>query len=423
MEPRPLYPYENMLTGSNMSLAVQLHGSLSQEVLQQSLLQTAKIHPYLGMEIKNTESIPKFQERNPLYFEVVAQTASVTEHSWQDRLVSADNSPQINQFPLTRILLFSDPDASRHDLILVFNHAGIDGIGIFYVLDTLLQFLSKQTKAIGKPRFFQDILGRIPSNAQEILDTTLTTEYLPPLSFPSELQKETPAKIKGAWAEFSAEDTEELRKQCRAHNCTIQSAICTAELIATLNASKEKTTLPQTIVHMVPVNMRPYVEPPLELEDCVCGSSAVLWNQSVAETTGLWEITLDSNTKMKDEIGRKAGLKWWLNVAKGIFIGPPTFMASSIGDTVIQSKYGNLSVTNVKFLGGAYDKALAMNAGLMVHAYTVYNQLNITFAFTSPPIQKEWAEKFLQDMVAVLQILIRSPKDDIEIISILEQLK
>ncbi len=429
MEKRPLHPYEAMLSGSNITLAVQILGSLSLEKLRQALIETAKVHPYLQMEInfapstsKSVKSTPLFQERKKKVYDIYTETAPVTDFSWQDRLVAAANSTRLNTFAITRIQLFSDPTTPRCDLILVLNHAGIDGVGVFFVLHTLLQSLAKPTELMEKPKSFHDILARIPLHSQEIPNPNLPNEFLSPLSYIPVGSPDTPANIKGVWLEFSEQESEKLLNQCRDQDCTIQSAINTAEMVAILNSVKEKSPLPQTIVHMVPVNMRPFIDPPLDLEDCVCGSSAVLWSQIVTDSTRLWEITRDSTTKLKYEIARKAGLRWWHNVAAGIFIGPPTFMASSIGKTPIQSTYGEFSIKGVKLLGGAYDKVLAINAGTMVHAFSVCNRLNITFAYTTPPISGEWAKKVLDDMKTVLKIMLVSKEEDIELGQVLQQL-
>ncbi len=429
MKKRPLHPYESMLSGSNITLAVQIQGSLSPEKLHQSLIETAKIHPYLQMEINfaplTTEGVNPiflFQERKTKGYDIYTETDSVTDFSWQDRLTAAANSTRVNTSALTRIQLFSDPTAPRHDLIIVFNHAGIDGVGVFFVLHILLQSLAKSTKLMEKPKSFHDILGRIPLHSHEIPNPNLPNEFLSPLCYIPVGTPDTPAQIKGVWLNFSEQESEKLLNQCRDQECTIQAAINTAEMVAILNSVKEKSPLPQTIVHMVPVNMRPYVDPPLDLEDCVCGSSAVFWSQTVTASSGLWELTKDSTNKLKNEINRKAGLRWWHNIAAGNYFGPPTFMASSIGKTPIQSTYGELSIKSVKLLGGAYDKVLANQAGTMVHVYSVYNKLNITFAYTTPPISGEWAKKILSDMKTVLKMMLVTPKKDIELGQVLQQL-
>ncbi|WP_371805567.1 hypothetical protein [Candidatus Lokiarchaeum ossiferum] len=429
MEQRLLHPYESMLSGSNITLAVQIQGQLSQEKLLHALHQTALIHPYLQREICNStpdskQDTPKllFQKKKLLEFNLHSETGPVTQDSWQDRIQNMSSSPQSNMDALSQIQLYSDPNSNSHDLILVFNHAGIDGLGVFHVLDILLQSLAKPTEFLSKKRDFQDIISRIPNNSGEIPNPSLPKDAHPPLTFSSTHPPNTPAKIRGVWAEFSEDETSQLRQICRENQSTIQAVITTVEMIALLKYLRNISPLPQTISHMAPVNMRPFVEPPLEREDCVCGSSAVLWSQKITSTMGLWECIRDSTTKLKHEINRKATLRWWYNIAHGEFIGPPTFMASSIGNTPINTSYGEFTVSGVKLIGGAYDKAITSQAGSMVHAYTVCNRLNITLAFTNPPISESWGQGILDDMVFIIKSLLKISEKDIEIGQILQLL-
>ncbi|UYP44976.1 hypothetical protein NEF87_001261 [Candidatus Lokiarchaeum ossiferum] len=429
MEQRLLHPYESMLSGSNITLAVQIQGQLSQGNLLQALHQTALIHPYLQYEIcihqpDSQQNTAKqfFQKKKPLEFNIHSETAPVTQDSWQERIQKVSSSPQTNMNALSQIQLYSDPNNNNNDLILVFNHAGIDGLGVFHVLDILLQSLAKPSEVLGKKRVFQDIISRIPNSSGEIPYPSLPNDAHPPLMFSSNYPPNTPAQIKGVWAEFSEDETNQLRQICRKNESTIQAVITTVEMIALLKYLRQISPLPQTIIHMAPINMRPFVEPPLEREDCVCGSSAVLWSQKITSTMGLWECIQDSTVKLKQEINRKAALRWWYNMAKGEFINPSTFMASSIGNTPIKKTYGEFTVSAVKLIGGAYDKAITSQAGSMVHAYTVCNHLNITLAFTNPPISKDWGQGILDDMVFIIKNMLKISDKDLEIGQILQLL-
>jgi hypothetical protein len=60
-----------------------------------------------------------------------------------------------------------------------------------------------------------------------------------------------------------------------------------------------------------------------------------------------------------------------------------------------------------------------MHMSIMALAYTVNGRMNITFAYTNPPLSTPWADRFLATQVAVLEMLADGAAGDKTITSII----
>jgi len=277
------------------------------------------------------------------------------------------------------------------------------------MLENFLDYLGQITerKAVKKPksREFIDIMARVHPNAIEIPAPNIPSSYMPPLQFTHNLNPLDKARISGCWMELNKITTERLVLNCKQHGGTIQGAIQAAFMVAMCKEQEKQYPLPQIIVNMAPINMRPYVDPPLEAQDCVSGSAGLIWAQAIASTQPLWSIVKEATEKLRHEIEIKRGLRWWKALEAKEPQIPPTFMASSIGKTPLGTSYGPIRLLGVKIIGGGYDNPRIGQAGTMLHAYTIQQRLNLTFAFTFPPIAYEWGSRFLDKIVAILRCL------------------
>jgi hypothetical protein len=179
-------------------------------------------------------------------------------------------------------------------------------------------------------------------------------------------------------------------------------------MLSIYKEQSQKYTLPQVIMNMVPINMRPYVEPPVQEYDAVCGSSALLWLQELNAEDLLWDVVSVASENIIQQIEEGSGLKWWRSVNASEPQITPTFMASSIGIIPVESRYSAIKIKGIKIKGGAYGAGTAENSGIMLHLYTVNEKMNFTFSYTKPPITTEWAEKFAHNIQEVLRILSES---------------
>ena len=72
-----------------------------------------------------------------------SETKPITKETWQQGLEEFANTPRDNYCSLTYWKLVSDDSGENHQLFVVVNHGGIDGIGIFTAMHTFLKFLGQ----------------------------------------------------------------------------------------------------------------------------------------------------------------------------------------------------------------------------------------------------------------------------------------
>ncbi len=409
---RDLQIYEAINSVSSITLVASIVGKVTASQLGAAIRQVQNIHPYLRMRIvpsRDARAGLRFMEAANPDVILRAETGDVSGQSWQARLNSAVCEPSSIELSVSRWLLISSPDGKQHQLVWTVNHAGTDGIGIFSILDDLLtelgQVSSGNQSLDRSSREFVDIIARVPTGAIDYPAPQLPKSYMPAMRVPEDMDANAPAHIVGTWYEFDESITARILDECNRRGCSFQGALSAAAATAMCQANVKRNDLPQDIVILAPVNMRPYVYPPLDNKDSVCGSAGLTWSQHVTQETTLWALVKDSTRGVAGALAEKQGLWWWASLSAGKPLPAPTIMCSSIGITPIKKTYGKLAVTNIKLLGGVYDKAKAGNAGIMTHAYTVNGRLNITFAYTSPPLSTPWAERFLATEVAVLEAL------------------
>ncbi len=407
---RDLRLYEIINSGMCITLAVSIDGKLTASQLESAIRRVQSIHPYLRMRIVPVKDSPlgfRFMEAAEPAIILRTDTGDTSGNSWKARLSSAGFQPGNNERSVSRWWLISSPDKNHHQILWTVNHASTDGIGVFSILDDLLEELGQVTsgKSLAKPspREFVDILARVPVNAIDYLAPKLPIDYMPAMRAPNGMDPKAPASILGTWHEFDAYITTRIIEECKKHRCTVQGALSAATIAAMCYSQAEKHSLPQDLVVLAPVNMRPYVDPQVDRKDSTCGSAGITWSQHVTLRTTLWEIAEASSGSIASALAAKQGFWWWASLSAGKPLPAPTVMCSSIGITPIKQEYHELYVRGVRLLGGAYGKAKVGTAGIMTHAYTVNGRLNVSFAYTHPPLSAAWAEKFLAVEVAVLQ--------------------
>ncbi len=423
---RDLRLYEIINSGMCISLAVSIDGKLAASHLESAIRRVYAIHPYMRMRILPAKDSPlgfRFMESVKPAINLRAESGDVSGNSWQARLNSAGSDPATNESSVSRWGFISSPDEKHHQLLWTVNHAGTDGIGIFSILDDLLeelgQIASGNAATARSPREFVDILALVPVDAIDYPAPNIPKHYMPAIRAPGDMDPRAPARILGTWYEFDEHITTRIIEESKLHGCTIQGSLSAATIVAMCQAQAKSYALPQDLVVLAPVNMRNHVIPPIDRKDSTCGSAGLTWSQHVTLTTTLWEIAKSSAEGVADAIATKQGLWWWATLSAGKPLPAPTVMCSSIGVTPIKKEYGKLVVKSIKLLGGAYGKATAGSAGIMTHAYTVNGRLNITFAYTSPPMSRFWAERFLATQVAVLEKFADGAAGDSAITSVI----
>jgi hypothetical protein len=239
-------------------------------------------------------------------------------------------------------------------------------------------------------------------------------DFLPPLKPQSNLDPNSPAPVSAVWFEFDKKKTKEFLTTCKKHNSSVQAAITCAEMLGVAINSLSLSPLPQHMLIWIPVNLRPYVNPPISNENSVCGSSAGVWEQDLGSEISLWDLVKETTQCIKNALESKYPLKFRFDVQNHSNLmtepNPFTFMASSVGLTPIRGEYRGFKLHGVKVIAAAYDLPRVQSAGMVAHAYTVQDCFNVTFGYTNPSFSSEWAINFSNIMENFLTAL-SSEKD------------
>ncbi|WP_371806729.1 phthiocerol/phthiodiolone dimycocerosyl transferase family protein [Candidatus Lokiarchaeum ossiferum] len=417
---RPLEFYEAIHAYNCVGLVAFINAKLSKDEIDQAWYFTQLRHPYLRMDLKNDESLPynlRFQERSALKSipdnQFYSEIGDITEQSWKLTLQEMTSQSRKDYPELWYLRLRSNQKLTEHQLFFMINHCGSDLIGAFAILDTFLNFLDKilsQEPILDvKSLEFLNIQAHIPPEAIEIPSFNKTRPFLPPLKYQSNLDPNDPAPVSAVWFDFDKEKTERFLIACKKHNVTVQAAISCAEMLGVTINSLSLTPFPHHMLIWIPVNLRPYVTPPIKNEHSVCGTSACMWEQDVDSEMKLWNLVQETTHLIKKGLESKYPLKFRFDVQNqsNIMVEPNPFtcMASSVGNISIRTNYPGFNLLGVKAIAGGYDTPRVSSAGMVAHAYTVQDCFNVTFGYTNPSFSTEWASNFAKIMETFLTIL------------------
>ncbi|KAK9905038.1 hypothetical protein WJX75_008374 [Coccomyxa subellipsoidea] len=333
METRPLHAYEQICYGMSVGIAIDLETSedvsLTGAALEEALTQASFSYPCITTDIEIIDDTPHFRSADDSTAGKVEVFNGSTEIG-TDRLQTLINLPRTEVSTLQHVELHSA--TSKHQLILVFNHAGVDAPGLFSLCDCILPNL-----------------GRILAD---------------PLSALLEAQQQadiTPGMY-SAFHEFDATLTNALRTRCRNHDATVQGTVSAAAMVAIAAVEAAEQPLPQVICNLA--------SKPAARGGAANGSGGMCLRQR----------------------GEKAGQNWLHFLSTEFWAPPVKVMASSVGVNPIRANYGPLRVNIVHMLGGSFDAVPRSAASTMTHAHTFDGRLCITFAASQPGTGQERAQ-------------------------------
>ena len=417
---RPLEFYEAIHVNNCVGLVAFIEAKLTRDEIDQAWYFTQLRHPYLRMELKNDDSLPyklRFQERNAFKSipnnQFHSEIGDLTEKSWKSTLQEMTSQARQEYPELWYLRLRSNLKLTEHQLFFMINHCGSDLIGAFAILGTFLNFLSKILSQEPIPDVksleFLNIQNHIPPEAIEIPSFNKTRPFLPPLKYQSDLDPNNPAPVSAVWFDFNKEKTNKFLIACKKHKVSVQAAISCAEMLGVTINSLNITPFPHHMLIWIPVNLRPYVTPPIKNENSVCGTSACMWEQDLDSEMELWNLVQETTRLIKNGLESKYPLKFRFDVQNqsNIMVEPNPFtcMASSVGIISIRADYLGFNLLGVKAIAGGYDTPRISSAGMVAHAYTVQDCLNVTFGYTNPSFSTEWATHFAKIMETFLTIL------------------
>eukprot|EP00762_Andalucia_godoyi_P002883 ANDGO_04427.mRNA.1 hypothetical protein len=484
---RKLQAYEALCFTMNVCATVRFScGSrLSLRDLESAWMRASRFHPYVRSRVESRDGALWFElfesESCGLPFHIRwEELPSDLFHDWQPRLKTEVNTSYESSTQTSvrvRVCAFYDTvlEAERlpstiaapfqYEMIVYMNHAGMDGPGLFAVLQTVMQELqhpglsaqSTEKRVDG----LVDIVGLRPSDTSSLshpFQFPPVSECVDPISpgefgvfSPTDNAKSLPPPHTSAvWTWLSESQTSKLLQMAKEHRCTIQGVVSVAAMAAVLWMHEEASRLdprlqledrnrirdhPVCFVSQVPCNMRSFVDPPVSPGVCVCASAGLVWPQTLCKDTRLWDASAEASSSIKTVALSKCGFVFWENIetSRWHMMQPYAVMTSSIGaysllspppqddqeeclrvlededsiDSAESSASGprSLRIADVFLLGGL-EAVPEKAAGTMVHVYTVNKQLRITCAYTTGGVPDAAGGAFSRKLVsAILQMM------------------
>ncbi|ETO13970.1 hypothetical protein RFI_23395 [Reticulomyxa filosa] len=426
----------------------------------EQLLSHTNVTTYSGKEF--VEIVTNKDDTVPLkYATITDEKEFEDEEFWIKTMDTVANGAYDHETGTCFLELYSNPGLTKHCLIGVVNHAHMDARGNFCLYDSIFTYLGQivdhQTKMKGNMkdpfgfisvrcrRPFVDILSRIFTNYEKDPNRyhmpQLHEEYVKPLpSKPRDKDQSPIGKISFHTFEWDAQSTEEFRLACRKHGATVQGAFSAACIVAVCCLNNFQSQEPTKIRLIVPCQMSPHVDPPVNSHDCVCGAAALVFEVSISLGndpvyytkigTPLWELVQSCHKEMQESVASGCTFEW-ISAINGKAFRPSgekitlpmvTTMCSSIGVNCMRANYGEgIEIKGVKMVGSAYKgNVSATHASTMAHVhvsllvylfFTFDGRLNVSIEYNSPGLSEEEATKYCSAYHAVLKTFLKPETD------------
>lgn len=322
----------------NVVVIAKIKGDIDHRKFSQSLEKISKIHPLTRVKAivgENGEGV--FTNRNvqkiPIFLKQYNSPEDIQQAVNEEIRIAWD----FRTGPLLRLTILSSED--EHHLVFCGHHAICDGRSFIYLIRDLLS----------------DYSGKIHFSTKEMKIPASEEERLPPGVKESFLAKIFISSMNKKWMrkniQFSQQDYNRMHesfwkkrqtcvilesitedefspfiKQCRLEECSVNSAIYVAFLLAQLHVQHE---LNERV--LIPIDLRSYLSPPLEDVFGYFASALVIKNV-IDGKIGFWETVRN----FEKEVNRNKKIK---NVFS--FINTTLFEPSLL-DAAIFAQNGNL---------------------------------------------------------------------------------
>lgn len=328
---RPLDPGEaffflsDHVSCMNFVVLAERSGTLQPEHIRRALDTVQQEHALLQTRISWTEDTGlRFEPAPGAAIELLCHHSSAD--AWQGLIEQELSSPfALGTAPLMRCLYIevaaNDSPASPATncvLALTFHHSIADGRSGTEILRRLLSLMAAdQTTAPSDPTTHLPSMAELmpahyrwteqPEAAKQ-LRTTLIADYrrhgvlavMPWLA--TEAEHRTPRLIR---LQLSAEASQHLLAQARAHDTTVHGALCAAQLLAQYQL--QQTDQPTAFFLSCPVDLRPHLEGTPPTSPTGFFTSLISGTFQIKPDTDLWALAREIITQTRTQIARGEG--------------------------------------------------------------------------------------------------------------------
>ncbi|MBU6996396.1 MAG: hypothetical protein HXS41_07350 [Theionarchaea archaeon] len=417
--------WQTIQAGSiNFAAVARISGYVDEAALRTVLDLLSQRHPLLRTRIDIQQGEPVFTSCDVP--EIPLRSVRRTKDTqWQEEAERELNTVlPWSTGPLLRVVLLQNRNHS--DIVTRFHHVMGDGTSGMYLMHDLIKLLGSICN--GKVPTFKRMPERPP--VEELLphmnnlegmvkSATLASRQMFNIIMrrPRTLPIDRKASLEECFTRIvhctlSKEETGALIERCRRESTSVHGAICAAMLMA---ASKQicnsEEKYPITLNCMSPVDLRPYLNPPLG-EELGFYASMVITAHKVQDNGKLWDLARSVRRRVQTSIQSGDPLVFislldmltphdarpsdFARRASQIY--PAPIMVTNLRRIAIPKVYETLSLEKLHFVVSNKAVPNLFNAALVTFA----DRLTLNFSYVDPVISPEHARSLVEDTMKML---------------------
>lgn len=414
--------HDELCGTGNICTTAHIQGKIDQQVLLKALQLSYNRHPLLRATIKKKPEAYYFELNSPFSNVPVRFVQRESADQWE----KTTEAELMQIFPthhhLWNMTLIHD-EQGNNELIFSFHHSIADGISCVRLVNELLlnysqlikqeaiqrdqatslAFIDCTEKQLAKPSTWEEMQAR-QTEGEPIKLTSFPYQNLHPLS---------KRKTKTLYRTIDSDFFLKLKAKCHTEKVTVNSALNACMLLAAQKiAGEEITTSCWT-----PVNLRKYCNPLIGVDHFGCHITVVpIIFLGLTQDTDFWKFAKTYQTQLYDAIPRYGFFPGSFDLrelrktlphidshsASDLKDFSAGFCVTNLGNHALPQFYGSLQLKGVYF-------SINRQAGDLVFSLATtsfHDKLFCSFIYTSPLINSEWAEAFIEKFFFTLETAI-----------------
>jgi NRPS condensation-like uncharacterized protein len=417
--------WQTIQAGSiNFAAVAHVSGYIDKPALRTVLDLLSQRHPLLRTRIDIQQGGPVFTSRDvpAIPLRVVRRTEDA---QWlKEAEIEVNTVLPWSTGPLLRVVLLQGVDCS--DIVIRFHHVVGDGMSGMYLMHDLMRLLGEICN--GKVPTLQPLPERPP--VEELLPHVNGLQGLAKsaalaskqmfniiIRHPRKLPVDKNAPLEECSTRIvhcmlSEEETDTLIERCRRESTSVHGAICAAMLISASRQICDSAQVhPVTLNCMSPVDLRPYLNPPLG-EELGFFASMVITAHNVHNKGGFWDLARSVRSQVQTSIQSGEPLVFVSlldkltphNARPSDFarraseIYPAPIMVTNLRRITIPRVYGPLTLEKLHFTVSNKAVPDLFNAA----AVTFADKLTLNFSYVDPVVSPERARALVEDTMEML---------------------
>jgi NRPS condensation-like uncharacterized protein len=417
--------WQTIQAGSiNFATVAHVSGVMDEPILRTALNLLSQCHPLLRARIDIQQGEPVFTSCDvPMIpLRVVRRTEDA---QWlEEAEIEVNTVLHWSTGPLLRAVLLQGDDCS--DIIIRFHHVVGDGMSGMVLVHDLMRLLGEICN--GKTPTLRPLPERPP--VEELLPHVNGLQGLAKsaalagkqmvnilIRRPRKLPVDKNAPLEECYTRIvhrmlSEEETGTLVERCRRESTSVHGALCAAMLIsAGRQICDSEQAHPITLNCMSPVDLRPYLNPPLK-EELGFFASMVITAHKVHNNEGFWDLARSVRSQVQTSIQRgepfvfvslldkltphNARPSDFARRASEIY--PAPIMVTNLRRITIPQVYGPLTLEKLHFTVSNKAVPDLFNAA----AVTFADKVTLNFSYVDPVISPERARVLVEDTMRML---------------------